>query len=179
MIDFGLSMVWACDECPIVCDFERRLQYAQEDGSFEYFGMFDRCGCDKIDGELWTWGGCEDAWEEPKEQACKGMRKTGRAYRRAMRVQKFNRQKDIALKQNGVISVEMDRKGMPAARSYQLWRFGIDDNDVKYTYVKRPHESNRKKFLKRYANKLFRRTDFIGRAQSYNKKIFSVMWEML
>lgn len=51
-------------------------------------------------------------------------------------------------------------------------------NDVRYAYVKRSHESNRKKFLKRYANKLFRRTDFIGRAHSYNKKVFNVMWEM-
>ena len=57
MMDFGLSRVWVCDECPIICDFERRLQYAQEDGSFEYFGMFDHCGCDKIDGELWMWDG--------------------------------------------------------------------------------------------------------------------------
>lgn len=178
MMDFGLSRVWTCDECPIVCDLERRLQYAQEDGSFEYFGMFDHCGCDKIDGELWMWNGCEDACGESRERTHKGKRKTGRAYRRAMRVQKFNRQKDIALNQNGAMSIGMDRKSMPAARPYQLWLFGIDDDDVKYTYIKKPHKSNRKKFLKRYANKLFRRTDFIGSAQSYNKKVFSVVWEM-
>ena len=59
-----------------------------------------------------------------------------------MRVQKFNRQKDIALNQNGAMSIGMDRESMPAARPYQLWLFGIDDDDVKYAYIKKPRRSN-------------------------------------
>jgi len=178
MMDFGLPKAWACDECPIVCEFEGRLRIAQEDGHFEYFGLFDHCGCEKIDGKLWMWHGCEDAWaDEPAHQA-KGKRKTGRAYRRAMRVKKFERQKDIALNQNGAIWLGMDKTNMPAARPYHLWKFDIDDSDVKYTYIRRLNRPDSKKFLKRYANKLFRRADFIGKSRSYNKKLFNVMWEL-
>lgn len=180
MIALGRPKVWMCGECSIVYDFERRFQYAQENDAFKYFGSFDHCGCDKIDGKLWAWHGCEDAWVDVPNIHPKGKRKTGRAYRRMMRARKCERRKNISFTQrySGTFCAGMDKTNMPVARPYQLWEYGIDDDNVKYTYIKMNGPSKRKQLLKRYANKMFRREDFIGRERSYHKKVYNVMWEL-
>ena len=85
MIDVG-NAYFCCDECPIAEDVERRYRNAGETGVFQY----DHCGCDKIDFPFFAGGYCGDAFS--KKDNCKqiGKRKTGKAYRRKMRIKKRN-----------------------------------------------------------------------------------------
>ena len=97
MIDVGCPKFFACDECPIVAELDYRLANSEKYG---YPFQFDHCACDKVEDEFFYCGYCEDAWADVPKRKKKGKRKTGRAYRRKMRVQKFNRQKNLALNCN-------------------------------------------------------------------------------
>ena len=79
MIRIGQTVYFACDECPIVCQLERRLSIAEE-----YGFQFDHCGCEKVDAQFYAGGYCEDAFYYFTPQRSRGHRKYGRAYRRAM-----------------------------------------------------------------------------------------------
>lgn len=85
MIDVG-SAYFCCDECPISEDVERRYRNADEAGAFQY----DHCGCDKIDYPFFVGGYCGDAFCQKDNFERIGKRKTGKAYRRKMRVKKRN-----------------------------------------------------------------------------------------
>lgn len=85
MIDVG-SAYFCCDECPISEDVERRYRNAKEAGLFQY----DHCGCDKVDFPFFVGGYCGDAFCQKNNFERTGKRKTGKAYRRKMRVKKRN-----------------------------------------------------------------------------------------
>lgn len=83
MIDVGAKTVcFACDECGIHEQVERRMQVARELGENL---QYDHCSCDKVGDEFWAGGYCEDAFAEKPSKRNGGRRKTGRAYRRKMR----------------------------------------------------------------------------------------------
>ena len=83
MIDVGAkSVCFACDECGIHEQIERRMQVARELGENL---QYDHCSCDKVGDEFWAGGYCEDAFAEKPSKRNEVRRKTGRAYRRKMR----------------------------------------------------------------------------------------------
>jgi len=82
MIDVGAkSVCFACDECGIHEQIERRMQVARELGENL---QYDHCSCDKVGDEFWAGGYCEDAFAEKPSKRNEVRRKTGRAYRRKM-----------------------------------------------------------------------------------------------
>jgi len=121
---------------------------------------------------------CGDIELDAPQPQKKGKRKTGRAYRRQMRAQKFNRQKNIALYYNSsALRVGIDRGGPPD--SHPLWRFGIDDDYVRYTYIRRPKSSKYKKFYKNYSNKVVRRSAGSIPKGSQHRKLFDLWWALV
>ncbi len=174
MIDVGRSKLFACDECPIVAEIGYRIANSKKCG---YPFQFDHCACDKVKDEFFCCGYCEDVWIDRPKQSKKGKRKTGRAYRRQMRVQKLNRQKNLALNCNApALWVGIDKSGLHTHRQYQLWRFGLDDDNVQYTYIKRYKSSGRKKFYKDYSNRVARRSDAISPKGNQYRKLFDLWW---
>lgn len=86
MIRIGRSnnngcICFACDECGIVRELDYRMGIADECGEDI---QYDHCACDKVGDEFFAMGYCGDAFQCIKPVKCKGKRKTGRAYRRAM-----------------------------------------------------------------------------------------------
>ena len=65
---------FACDECGICEQFERRMNIANELGECL---QFDHCSCDKIDAEFFAGGYCEDAIVKIPKVKSVGKRKTG------------------------------------------------------------------------------------------------------
>lgn len=149
MIDVGGTQVWCCDECPIIEDIDWRLKWAKTPEDIQ----FDHCGCVKTGCEFFIGDYCEDAWSERMREQRSGRRRTGRAYRRYMRVHKFERKKELA------------------KHCYGFWC----ESD---SYIKRPKNSNLKNFLKRYANGKVRNTKDIGRGKRAYRRIYDVMWEL-
>ena len=139
MIDVGAKSVYfACDECGICEQLERRLQVAHELGEDL---QFDHCSCGKIDAEFFAGGYCEDAFAEKAPKRSKGKRKTGRAFRRKMR-----------------------RKTIKKYRDGNTWIYGPylrghweGDEFVLSSCVKHPQNSSNKAFFKRVSNKKVRR----------------------
>lgn len=128
MIDVGCPKFFACDECPIVAELDYRLANSEKYG---YPFQFDHCACDKVEDEFFYCGYCGDAWADVPKRKKKGKRKTGRAYRRKMRVQKFNRQKNLALNCNAPeLWVGMDKSGLPTNRQYQLWMLASQEGQT-------------------------------------------------
>ena len=149
MIHVNKNTYFACDECPIVEEFERRMEIAKQYPEFGAF-QFDHCACDKVEDEFFMCGYCEDAWITLPSNKKKGVRKTGRAYRRKM---------NAKIKQQRI-------KAPYAVRSY--W---IDDNQ-KMHY---PKESKNRVFWKRYTNRVFRhcKDDYFPKGNGYRKSIDS------
>lgn len=154
MIDIGGQRLFACDECPIVAELDYRLTNSKKYG---HPFQFDHCACDKVYEEFWQYGYCEDAWVDRPKQPKKGKRKTGRAYRRQMRVQKFNRQKNLALNCNAP----------------SLW-LGINKSEP--PTHKRHKSPRRKKFYKGYSNKVARRSDVALPKGNQYRKLFDLWW---
>lgn len=156
MIDVGGQQFFACDECPIICQLDCRLAIAGGGPKSVDF-QFDHCGCDKVGDEFFWCGYCEDAWADQPRQPKKGKRKTGRAYRRQMRVQKFNRQKNLALNCNAP----------------SLW---LCINKSEPPTHKRHKSPRRKKFYKGYSNRVARRSDdFLPKGNQY-RRLFDLWW---
>jgi len=181
MIDVGAQQLFACDECPIVCQLDRRL--AMADGNPKSIDFqFDHCGCDKVYDEFWQCGYCEDAWVDPPKQSKKGKRRTGRAYRRQMRVQKLNRQMNIVHHGGGntmFMGYGMDKRGMPANSTWGLWKFRIERDDVPNTYIKKAKSSEQRKFYKNLTNRIIRRKCAVLPKGNQHHKYFEYWWTLL
>lgn len=165
MIDVGGSCLFMCDECQIVCQLDRRLEIAKEHPEYGDF-QFDHCSCEKIDGEFFAGGYCEDAWANMPRCEKKGQRRTGRAYRRSMRrrhIQKF---------QDGY------RWIAPYIGPYIKGHWGDDGKWVVGSYIKYPHDSVNKRFFKRASNKAVRRSSAISPKGNGYRKIFDYWWEI-
>lgn len=157
MIDVGGKKYFACDECRICEDWERRLELAKEDG---YDFQFDYCHCDKIDAKFWAGGYCEDAWEDIPKKAKHGRRRTGTAYRRRMKREKLARRMRIAKEAN----------------PFGLW---LNSYDEPATYIQRHHRSTARKFLKTRSNRIIRRAkDGIPQKGNGHHKLFDYWWEL-
>ena len=158
MIDVGVKTVcFACDECGIHEQVERRMQVARELGENL---QYDHCSCDKVGDEFWAGGYCEDAFAEKSSKRNEGRRKTGRAYRRKMR------RKTIQKYRNG--------KGWiygPHLRGH--WEGG---KFVLGSYIKHPQNSSNKAFFKRVSNKKVRRSSGVPVKGNGYRKIFDYWW---
>jgi len=160
MIDLG-NCYFCCDECPIIEGLDHRLKLAEEYGELQ----LEYCGCDKTEYEFFLGGYCTDAYL-PKEK-CKrrGQRKTGSAYRRQMKKQKFERAKKIAT-----------RTYNPAA-GYVDWEYVNGELIPVGKYVKYPKNSNKQQYFKRYSNKRVRRSSLPSKGNAY-RRCFNYWWTM-
>ena len=149
MIDVGGILGWCCDECSIIEELEHRLRMAGEYGHFQ----IDYCGCDKVGGEFYQCDYCEDAWSDFQNESTGRRRRTGRAYRRHMRVHKLNRKKEL---------------------SKYCYGFWCESN----SYIKRPKNSKYKNYLKGLANSKVRHAKEIGSGKKSYRRIYDVMWEL-
>ena len=177
MIDVGGTAHFMCDECPIVEQLDRRLAFAKqfpEHGEFQY----DHCGCDKVGEEFWMCGYCEDAWAgTPTEIAKSGKRKTGRAYRRYMKKQKFERRKAISQHcPYFTMWLGFDKTGIEHIHGWKFW--SLDESDLRYTYIKRPKSSKLKKFYKNYSNRIIRRKNLVFPKGNQYQKQFDYWWQL-
>jgi hypothetical protein len=163
MIDLGYAY-FCCDECPICEDLERRLELAEKYGEFQY----DYCGCDKtVESKfLYNGGGCSD-WLKPKEAPSRdGKRKTGRAYRRKMTRQKFEKKKKIGTYVHHACWVdwdEVDGEWVPVGK-----------------YIKYPNDSEARSYFKKYSNRKVRRTrhdDISMKGNGYRRQ-FDYWWTL-
>ena len=163
MIDLG-RMYFCCDECPICEGLEHRLELAKEFGEFQY----DYCGCDKtVESKiLYNGGGCSD-WLRAKETPTHyGKRKTGSSYRRTMNRQKFEKKKKKASYNRHGCWVdwgEVDGVWIPVGK-----------------YIKYPHDSEMRRYFKKYSNKRVRRakyTDIPVKGNSYRRQ-FDYWWAL-
>lgn len=162
MIRVGRTVYFACDECPIVCQLERRLSIAEE-----YGFQFDHCGCEKVDAQFYAGGYCEDAFYYFTPQRSRGHRKYGRAYRRAMNAKKRN--KRVALASSRYSSIHS---------GYVDWDYVDGIWSPVGKYVKYSKNSNRQKFWKRYSNKIIRKGAIIGSGKGGYKRCFDYKWEI-
>ena len=150
-----------CGECPIVEDYERRCQSAEE-GGFE--PQFEYCSCDKVQYKFYQGGHCEDAYfEEIQEPETKGSRKTGLRYRRRMNVKK----RDELIK-----NVELGKTRAWIEHSYV-------DGEWKQTgkFVKHPKNSNKRKFMKKSMNRAVRRNPETFKGNQHRKLLGIWYWE--
>lgn len=131
----------------------------------------DEClhGCDFYD----------DAVESKPTKQKPGKRKTGRAYRRRMRVKKLNRLMDVVSYCSTVSMYSgIDRTGLPAANFWGLWSLGIDDDDIRKAYIKRPKSSRYKGFYKNHSNRVIRRKGIVLPKGNQHHKIFDYWWTL-
>lgn len=175
MIDVGGRCLFACDECQLVDELDWRFTIAEEYPQYGF--QFDHCGCDKVGGESFACGYCDDAWAERPAKQKRGQRRTGRAYRRKVRIQKRNRQIDIIHHCNTMsLSSGINKNGLPASNSWGLWKFGIDDDDMQEAYIKRPKSSKYKGFYKNYSNRIIRRKCVVLPKGNQFHKTFEYWW---
>lgn len=175
MIDVGYqNCQFACDECPIVEGLEHRLTNAEKYG---YPFQFDYCGCEKVGDIFFMCGYCEDAWCREKPLQKNGRRKTGRAYRRQMKRQKFLQKIKIA--ENSIFSLGLgyDKTGMEHDKG---WRWLDPDRVYNYTYIKPRSHSRTTTFWKRHSNRIIRRKKMSLPAGKGNQhqKVFDYWWEI-
>ncbi len=147
--------IFSCGACPIIEDYERRLQVAQE---LNEECQFYYCYCKKIDDPFYIGGYCEDAWRPKEKKRPHGDRKTGRAYRRWQRRLKFERRKAVAY------------YGCGRGRGWLKQPYE--------QYLEFPKNSNRAQYYKRYSNHKVRKSDaHFGKGNSYRKS-FDYLWEL-
>lgn len=176
MIDVDCQELFACDECPIVNEFELRMGISINHPEYGGF-QFDHCGCDKVGDEFFACGYCEDGWVGKPARSKSGKRKTGRAYRRRMKAKKLNRLMNIASNcRTSPLMTGLDRTGLPASNWYGLWKLGIDDEDIEKAYIRRPRPSTYKRFYKNYSNRVIRRSGTVFSKGNKHRKIFDYWW---
>lgn len=166
MIDVGGPRYFACDECPIVEQFERRMALAIEHPEYGDF-QFDHCGCDKVLDEFFWCGYCEDAWVDMPSHQVSGKRKTGRAYRRKMHrrhLQKFRDRSDYSR----ICVVPYPNYGY------------VDDEYVMIgSHICYPQNSKNKTYFKRMSNKKIRRSKFdLPQKGNGHHKLFDYWWTL-
>lgn len=164
MIDVDRLQMFACDECPIIEQFESRMAFATEHPWYGDF-QFDHCGCDKVGDEFFICGYCEDAWVDRPNTEQKSCQAQGRAYRRKMTTKKHNRLLKLA-KSTYVDSVSVE------------WDFVDGNLQPVGKHVKFPKNSNRQRFYKRYSNRLFRHGADAGSGKAGYKRCFDYKWEI-
>lgn len=177
MIDIGCKKCnFTCDECPIVEEFEYRMKIAEEHPEWGNF-QFDHCGCEKVGDEFFMCGYCGDAWSNKHTPGKKGKRKTGRAYRRQMKRQKFQEKKRIAEHSLFAMGLGYDRAGMEHSTG---WHWYEPDRVYHYTYVKPRSHSRMTTFWKKHSNRVLRRKKLSLPTQKGNqhKKVFDYWWEI-
>lgn len=98
----------------------------------------------------------------------RGRRKTGRCYRRAMRVQKDQRLRTI---------IRQDHRYYPY-RGYINWGFvnGVWQETGKY--IKYPRSSERQQYLKRLSSHRVRRYDHLPPKGNHYRRVFDYWWEL-
>ena len=148
-----------CDECPICNDIERRLRIAKEYG---HEPQVEYCSCDKIDMYFYIGGYCEDAWSNPSTSKRTNHRKTGRAYRRKMKVKKEDRLYHI-----------VKGRYMPHV-GYVPWEFNGRTLCGTSYYFKDSSRSNKQRWLKRYTSKKVRHMDIAN--GNYYRKCQEYWW---
>lgn len=164
MIDVNGQQMFACDECPIVKQLERRLLLSIEFPEYGDF-QFDHCACDKVGDEFFSCGYCEDAWVDRPKIKQKPRQERGRAYRRKMTAKKNNRRLNLARSRYAdyfSISVEwgfLDGRLQPVGK-----------------YVKTPKKSDIKTYWKNYSNRVIRRGACMGSGKGGYKKAFEYWW---
>lgn len=166
MIGVGGTRLFACDECPIVEQLDMRLAIAEEYPQYGDF-QFYHCSCDKVDGEFFASGYCEDAWCDMPKRHNAGQRRTGRLYRRKMRKQHLKKYRD--------------RKGYSRIchAPYPNCEYIDDEYVVIGSYICYPHNSKRQVYLKRVSNKAIRKNKFDLPAKgNWHHKLFDYQWEL-
>ena len=126
-----------CIECPICEQLEDRLKYVDNNTEFQ----FNHYSCCKVDGDFFTCGYCEDAWQENKFNQRQGKRNTGRRYRRYIKKKKFNKLKEEILSQN--------------KQYFSPILLNFFSTDANYFY--RKHNSRESKYTKMVYNRKIRR----------------------
>lgn len=162
MMDVGGPKLFACDECPIVMQLEGRLLDSIEYPEYGPF-QFDHCSCDKVDGEFFAGGYCEDAWLDPHSTPKPSRRKHGRAYRREMTEKK--KQRLLALARSG--------------QSYRFWVEWDFVNEVWMPvgkYIERHKNSRKTTYCKNYSNRVIRHGGQVGSGKGGYKKAFAYWW---
>lgn len=147
MVDVGIKVLFACDECPIVDEFEQRMEIAiryPEYGGFQ----FDHCGCDKVGDEFFMCGYCEDAWASKRAEQESGRRNTGRAYRRKMRRKQLQKFRDRS-KFSRICVAPYLNSGRWSEEEFDWIGAG--------SHICHPQNSKNKKFFKRVSNKKVRK----------------------
>ena len=166
MIDVGGSRYFACDECPIVEQLDRRMALAIEHPEYGEF-QFDHCGCDKVFDEFFWCGYCEDAWVDMPIQQKQGRRKTGRAYRREMRkkhIQKFCDRHEFI---------------RPCLAPYPNYGYIDDKYGMIGNHICYPHNSRNKVFFKRASGKKVRMCKFnLPQKGNWHHKLFDYWWAL-
>lgn len=148
------ELLFACDECPICYGWESRLQNAIEGN---YSPQFEYCGCEKTgDHEFYQDGYCGDAWVQQPTPKMKGVRHTGKEYRRTQ--ERFH---------------TIRRLGIAHSCGYT---YGVWDNNGR---VGRRRKSVREGFLKRVSNRRVRHSSLepSGSRSAY-RRIFDYWWEL-
>lgn len=165
MIDVGCQKYFACDECPIVAQLDRRLAVAAENPEYGDF-QFDHCGCDKVYDEFFWCGYCEDAWVDMPAPQKSGKRQTGRAYRRKMHWKHIKKFCDRHITR-------------PCLVPYPNYGYVDDEWEMIGTHICYPHNSKNKVFFKRVSNKRVRmhKFDLPQKGNGYHK-VFDYWWTL-
>ena len=162
MIEFG-GQYFACEECPICEGIDYRLRIAHEGG---YPPQLEYCGCDKIQTEFLFSGYCEDAFRPKEHKAKKGKRKTGLAFRRAMK-QKHTTRRMKALSYGHY---------KPTV-GYVDWDY-VDGRFIQVgKYIKYPKNSNAERYWKRHSNRIIRIRNELYQGNQY-RKCFDYWWTL-
>lgn len=167
---------FSCADCPIVEEFEYRRRIYEEHpelGDFQY----DHCACEKVGGEFFMCGYCNDAWKNVEKNEAKGIRKGGSAYRREMKRKKFKRKKAIYDNGSYAFALGYDKAGMEHCCGW----YPIDSEPAyHYTYIKPPKSSKSKTFWKKHSSRVLRRKklDLPTQKGNHHRKVFDYWWEV-
>lgn len=163
MLDY-YGMKFCCDECPICDGVESRLRNAIEGG---YAPQLDHCGCEKVQYEFFIGGYCSDAFDTSDSQSKRqSPKKSGRAYRRAMR--RYKKEK--------LMRAMVYTRRPNAGRTEWDWKDGVFQPVG--NYIQHPRSSHTQTFWKTYSNRKVRRyKDSISKGNSY-RRYFDYDWEL-
>jgi len=150
---------FSCNECPLYIDFECGTQYDKGETEEQYGhceGETDFC-------PLGWRGAVVISTKRPKRR---GLRKTGRAFRRYQKQIKYKRLKQIA--------------GWRQSRclAYTAQEYNEETDEwVDLKYMRYPKSSDRQQFFKQYSNKKVRKSKIIFQGNLY-RRCFDYQWEL-
>lgn len=157
MVKINDRKFFACDECPICENFERRVELAKELGCEP---QLNYCGCDKIQYEFWLGGYCSDAYEQPDQKKECGPRNTGRAYRRERAAYKNNE------RLNRMARARKKHKGSSVDEGAQQTN----------THAVFSSRSSKQQRYKRHSNKKVRKYNGDIGCGNHYRRIFDYRW---